>query len=165
MEGAHRFEKVLNDLPEPSAEDVAIAEERQAEERAEREANELKNIEIAKLRDEAPARAKALLAERVPEMSPEELSTLPYREQMDRIQAKIKALTEIKDELDVMKEDSTEALDNKNRFLIEEIGYMIANEEASYKLLPSIDGIAERVNPELHHAIQAVLDRNREGKT
>lgn len=156
-----------NIKPVPSEEQQAIARESNAEEQAEREANERKYIEAVRLREEAPAKAKELLAQKlqaygVPELSKEELNVLPYVQQMDRIEAKIKALTEIKDELDVMKKGSTEALDNSHRFLVDEIGRMLQIEEGNYELLPSIDGIAERVNhDELRGAIEAVLDRDR----
>lgn len=156
-----RFEDVWRDTPIPSEEDIAIADARAEEERAVVAELQARSEKIATLRAEAPVKAKQLLAERVPELSPEELAVLPDFARIERIEQKISALTALVAEYGATKEGTNEPLNNDNRYLVEALAEMLDNETANRELIDDFSAISQRVDEEdLRRTIQEIMQRN-----
>lgn len=129
----------INDLPELSEEQVHFAE----------------------LRDAAPAQVQALLAERVPSLTPEEIDSLNIDEHKERINNKIAALEELKKMYDVTKEGSTIPLNNKDRFLVREILFQLVLAQGERELIQDMEAIAQRADKrELESLLKAVFDEH-----
>jgi len=119
--------------------------------------------EYTELRDAAPAQVDVLLAERVPQLSPEKLAALSGQERIERIDAKIAALRVLKDLYDVAEEGSRKPVNNAHRFLVKEIHTRLDNEIANRELIDDFEAIGGRVDrDELKSLLEAVMDRHRD---
>jgi len=119
--------------------------------------------EYTELRDAAPAQVDVLLAERVPQLSPEKLAALSGQERIERIDAKIAAIRVLKDLYDVAEEGSRKPVNNAHRFLVKEIHTRLDNEIANRELIDDFEAIGGRVDrDELKSLLEAVMDRHRD---